>query len=688
MGFTFPLFLLAAILLAVPVLIHLFNLRKYKRVFFPDTRFLRDIKLSTNQRAQLRDRVLLALRLLFLAALVLAFARPFFGNGHTTATDRLAVIYIDNSYSMNLADGQQSLLQQAKKQAAELVGGLGNESRYLILTNDHIAAGRPLMRQEALDFIAQIKTSSIAVPLARLIASINSISANERGNSMQVYCYSDFQQNMLNGKLTAALPKETRVYLMPLNAQKAGNLYVDTAFFLSAQLDARQPSDLVVRVKQSGPQRVAKGNMQVSVDGQVRAVAALPDEIGATWCDTLQLQAGGKGWQQMDIALHDAPLTFDDTFRMAIRTAQEKSVLVLSEKGTDPYLQAAFRSFQSFSLVEKPAGSVRANDDWGSYSLVVLQDIERFPPSLLQATVAALQHGQNVLFFPGRNADVAALNASFKTLGDFYLASADTQRSPIAVLQEAHPLLRDVFEKVPDNVSLPVASMHFPLRAGISTNEQAVMSFRDGSPFLTQLHLFQGRLFACTAPLGERGSNFALGYYFAPLLYKMAVQGGVGNIYAATIGEAAAIWLPAATTGTRTVWHLWGNGVDAIPGQRPAGAGTNILLQQSAAATPGFYWLYNGLPGDSVLIGLNVARTESDLAFADQKSIERYFAPAKINWVNGPQQYQQLIAAKGNTEKLPVWKILVALAMLFLIVETWLLLRKSVSPKAAGGAAA
>src|ERR1700744_6600077 len=102
-SFLYPLFLVAGLALAIPVLIHLFNLRRYKTVFFPHTRFLKNIQLNSRRQSQVRYKWLLAARLLFLASLILAFAQPWF-NRHTKKDigNKLQVIYMDNSYSMSV----------------------------------------------------------------------------------------------------------------------------------------------------------------------------------------------------------------------------------------------------------------------------------------------------------------------------------------------------------------------------------------------------------------------------------------------------------------------------------------------------------------------------------------------------------------------------------------------------------
>ncbi|MBU3677092.1 MAG: hypothetical protein FGM54_07945, partial [Chitinophagaceae bacterium] len=77
-SFLYPLFLLAGAALAIPILVHLFNFRKFKTIEFPDIRFLKTIQQETQKSAKLKHRLILASRLLLLLGLILAFAQPYF----------------------------------------------------------------------------------------------------------------------------------------------------------------------------------------------------------------------------------------------------------------------------------------------------------------------------------------------------------------------------------------------------------------------------------------------------------------------------------------------------------------------------------------------------------------------------------------------------------------------------------
>lgn len=673
MGFLFPLFLLAAVALVIPVLIHLFNLRRYKRVLFPDTRFLRNIQLSTKRQSQLRDRRLLALRLLFLAALILAFAQPYMGGADKEARATVTVIYIDNSYSMTLGEGQEKLLQQARNKARQLIQAAGNERRFLLLSNDKLAATRPMLRNEALQALDGIVPVSKNASLKQVAGSISAAQGNESNERWDVYLFTDLQRSTFAaGGDKLSWPAHTRLYLYPFQAAKASNLYIDTAYFLSPSLDTRQPNALVVNVKQSGAPREQRSNLQVTVGNQVRAVSAIDMGGDTLHTDTLALQLNGAGWQDIAIALQDHPLSFDDTFRIAARTAPNLSVLVVTGDVINPYLQAAFKTNEGFRVVAEQTQALK-KDEWKQYSLIVLQNCNTITPALRDAVKEALERGQNILMFPGRITDINGFNQSLKAWGDITFGPLDTARQQVVTLQQAHPLLQDLFEKVPDNVQLPLALSRYPVEASVVANQQALMSFRDGRPFLAQYSLQQGKLYLCATALDDRSSNFALSYFFVPVLYKMAVQHGGNNTYAVAVGSNRPLWLPVTGNDQRKVWHLRRAGFDAIPAQRPAGAGVEVFAGNTAKDA-GFYTLSNEASADTVLIALNANRAESLLDYAGKSDIEQALKPAEVHWLN-----DRIVAQQGwNSARtpFPLWKIGVVIALLCLALETVLMFRK------------
>ena len=137
-----PLFLIGLVAVAIPVIVHLFNFRRYRKVYFSNVDYLEQLQTETRRQSRLRQLLILAARILAIVFLVLAFARPVVPNRNnplkTGSSD--VSIYVDNSFSMERTDGSGTLLEKAKTKAREIVSAYGPTDRFQLLTND--AEGR------------------------------------------------------------------------------------------------------------------------------------------------------------------------------------------------------------------------------------------------------------------------------------------------------------------------------------------------------------------------------------------------------------------------------------------------------------------------------------------------------------------------------------------------------------------
>ena len=100
MNFLYPGFLFALLAIAIPIVIHLFNFRKFKKVYFSNVQFLAAVEEQNSSREKLKHLLVLLSRILAIFFLVLAFARPFMPSSNqldNKATSNLVTLYIDNS---------------------------------------------------------------------------------------------------------------------------------------------------------------------------------------------------------------------------------------------------------------------------------------------------------------------------------------------------------------------------------------------------------------------------------------------------------------------------------------------------------------------------------------------------------------------------------------------------------------
>ncbi|HEX3072633.1 MAG TPA: BatA domain-containing protein, partial [Ignavibacteriales bacterium] len=102
MTFLNPAILFGLIAAAIPVIIHLFNLRKLKKVEFSALIFLKEMRKNKIRKIKVKQWILLALRTLIILCIVAAFARPALQGvrigGTASAAKTSAVFILDNTF--------------------------------------------------------------------------------------------------------------------------------------------------------------------------------------------------------------------------------------------------------------------------------------------------------------------------------------------------------------------------------------------------------------------------------------------------------------------------------------------------------------------------------------------------------------------------------------------------------------
>ena len=138
MQFLFPTFLWGLLAAAIPVIIHLFNFRRTKKVLFTNVAFLRAVNTTTSSFRRLKHLLIMAARMAFIACMVLAFAQPFLPSksGKGVNSGGVASIYIDNSLSMQNELDKKSYLDKAIGKVEELLTAFPQGSQLQLVTND------------------------------------------------------------------------------------------------------------------------------------------------------------------------------------------------------------------------------------------------------------------------------------------------------------------------------------------------------------------------------------------------------------------------------------------------------------------------------------------------------------------------------------------------------------------------
>lgn len=658
---------MAASALAIPILIHLFNLRRYKTVYFPHSRFLRDIQLHSQKQSKLQYKWLLLTRLLFLAFLVLAFAQPFMATDSNNRDNKLRVLYIDNSMSMSAGKSQRNLLEVAKENARRLV--TAHEGSFLVFSNDAPVSYEAMSKQAALNAIDHIQLSATRHDAEQIFQMIEGLTQDK--GDIDLYYLSDFQLNQFDPSKSKTISE--RLHFNGVQISAAGqptNVYIDTAFLEYPSLQNGKQNKLIVRSRYSGDAPKENPILQLILDGSVKGAASLDFRSAKERLDTLSFETNGSGWHRISLSLNDLSTHFDDTLLIAAKSASDLSILLAEEGTPNVFVQAALRSYLGFKIRE--TGVAVLPEDRNNFNLILLSDINQLSGTLASQLKAALDAGVNVCLLPGPQINPQEMSAAIKPLAAVEWLPADTSAQTASELRQEHPMIRDLFDRIPDNVQLPFVRMHYPLRASVNTDAQSIISFRNGDPFFAAYPSGNAHLFICATPADPAYGNFQNSYFFVPFLYQMASLSQSGDIYSVFANQSSSLFVPVQQANAAKLFHLKGENTDLIPAQRAQGRGT--LIDVGPVLTrPGFYALSNE-SGDSCLIGANLSRKESELNYWKLSELKNNWSRKGDSWQSADTE--NIAVSKSALSSFPLWKLCSILALGMLGLEVYLLSRK------------
>ena len=666
MSFLYPTFLYALAALAIPVIIHLFYFRRFRKVYFSNVRFLKEVKEEKSVRSRLRNLLVLLLRCLTLAALVIAFAQPYLPVSEQLRSGRKAVsVYVDNSFSMAAESDRAPLLQLARDRARDIISGYGPEDRFQVLTNALSGRSQQLMGQEAaLDAVEAIRVG----PESRLLSQVldrqrAALADDETVAFRTAYLLSDFQRNVTDLRVTDS---SLAVRLLPLRALRSRNVGVDSVWFDAPVPQLDQNNLLLVRVRNYGAEP-AEARLSLGYGGQTKPEGSLSIPAEGYAIDSVLLPIATAGSGQATLSVTDFPITFDDTYYLSFRTTDQVRVLNIDADGNpDPNLAAALAL-----PVFAPTYTSAQNIDYGTLSdqqLIVVTELPALPSGLSEQLAQYVREGGNLLLFPAATADLPSYNDLLSRLNAAPLAAAEEVEREVTGINTEEFVFRDIFESTNRAISLPGSRVNLPIRRG-GAAQRSLLTYRDGSPALVRYAEGEGNFYLSSAPLPAAYNELVRSAaIFVPMLYKMGISSGRRRPVAYTIGQDEVIETSRQQRGTDLVYKLRGPGGEFIPQQRQVGNRT-VLGVSGQLPQAGVYEL---LADDEVVdrFAFNYDRRESDLRYTDPGELAA-LPNVEVLDVADPATLTQSIRERSTGR--PLWRYFIWAALLFLLGEVLVL---------------
>lgn len=660
MQFLYPAFLWALTALSIPIILHLFYFRRYKKVYFSNLRFLREVKEETSARNRLRNLLILLSRLLAMAFIILAFTQPVIPlNDNLKAGIRNVSVFVDNSFSMQSFGKDLSLFDRARQKANEVIMGYGPEDRFQILGHElspsqalWISRDEAVVRLEEMDYTPDVK------PLSVIVGRQKQSFSREEGIPAS-WLISDFQQSIYD--LTGADTNQT-INLLPLSGVRENNVAIDSAWFESPIQTLNQNAALLFSIHNYAAEDADNIRVVIDLDGQERPLGTLDIKAGAVLIDTSLITVLKTGWHNLAIRISDFPVTFDDTYFLTFYVEENLHILSINERQPNDRIAAVFADADYFILEQSTSTNITYSR-FPEYNLIILNELNSIPSGLNAALKKYTEEGGKVLFIPSASGNIEQYNILLRSMEASAFLPWNAKERQVGKINTESFIFNDVFNRTRPNMRLPKVSGSFPY-AGSGSKGQSLLAFRDGGDLISFYTPGKGGFCVITSPLDEKINDLVLQpEVFVPLLFKLSIYAADFKDLAYTIGRDHLIPINRNELDLDKEMIITGPS-EFIPGISLLGA--RVLLDvQGQVKTSGFYTLR----AEDKLVAsfaFNYDRKESDLTLRNVNEITPDRG-LKVWSESEETDFTQLIAS--NRQGKPLWRWCIVLGLIFIGIE-------------------
>ncbi len=637
MQFKHPEILYALLLLLIPIIIHLFQLRRFQKVDFTNVAFLKKATLQTRKSSQIKKWLTLLARLLALASIILAFAQPFTATKSALQTEKETVIYLDNSFSMQTKGSEGPLL---KRTVQQLYDELNSEEDISWFTNDF--SKKEVTQSDFKNEVLGLQFSQNQLDQASVLLKAQQLFSSSKTAQKRFIWISDFQQ----AGITPEIPKDIIIDLVKVKPLSINNLAIDTAFIADQTNNKVQ---LGVRVSGSGD---LPENTTISLYRQQKLIAKTGVDFSQNAQNTLYFDLENPTDFDGELRINDAQLQYDNSLFFSLNKAEKIKVLAINE-GNGDFLRKLFNN-EDYLFLEQSFNTLNYNDIPAQHFIVV-NELRDIPMALTNALNAFQNAGGGVLIIPSVNAEIESYNSLLNALQIGSLISNPVNGAKkITTINFSHPLYKNVFEKEVDNFQYPSVSQFY----NVNANASKVLELEDGRPFLLQ----SGSTYLATAAFDAGNSNFKNSPLIVPTMINMVQQSlPLPKLYYA-LDNPNTFAVPVKL-GQDQVLTLKDSTEVIIPLQQTKANSVEITTTDDITHAANYQILLNEQP--ILLVSFNYTRNESKLAYSDLTDWEGVTVHESVK--------ELFNAISVANEMNNLWKWFVIFAVLFLLFEMFIL---------------
>ena len=637
MQFKNPELLYALFLLLIPIIVHLFQLRKFQKIAFTNVAFLKEATQQTRKSSQIKKWLLLFTRLLLLACIVLAFAQPFTAKTHTFNAKKETVIYLDNSFSMQAKGSQGELFKRAIQ---DIISNVAEDDNITLLTND--AEYHNTSIKNIKNDLLQLDYSANTLSLEAALLKSKTFFSKQKGIIKNLVFISDFQQD--NSNLNIITDSLTDLHLVKLEPISVNNIAIDSAYISET---TASNLELKVILKNSG---ASIDNLPLSLFNNNTLIAKTSVALNKKAETSFSIPVGdiinGK------IAIEDSFLQFDNTLFFNINKLTKINVLVINAEN-DSFLKRIY-SEDEFNYNVTALNQLNYNI-LNDQRLIVLNELDVVPNALSNALKSFVTQGGTLMVIPSNNIDNDSYNALLNTYNIKFDALINSEKQ-VTTINYSHPLYsNNVFEKEVTNFQYPKVNSFYNIS---SKQTAAVLQFEDKRPFLHQ----SSNVFVFSSALHSENSNFKNSPLIVPTLYNIGKFSFKNPPIYFNIGKENSFDV-ATKLQQDAVLTLTNETTSLIPKQQYFN--NKVLVSTLEMPSEASIYTVKNNTESIQNVSYNYDRKESNLVYRNLSDIENITVSNSINEI--------FDTIKSDTKVNALWKWFVIFALALLIIEMLIL---------------
>lgn len=651
MQFKYPEILYALFLLLIPVIVHLFQLRRFEKVAFTNVQFLKKVELQTRKSAKLKKFLILFLRLGLFAALVLAFAQPYISKNKQNVKPQ-ALLYLDNSLSMQAKYGANEIFKNAIQ---DIISTYPNTEDISILTNEELY--KNLSDKDFKNQLLSLEYYPIAPDLKTILLKANKVFHTKENTKKHLILVSDFQTiNVQNDLKLDSTIEYSFVQLLP---QKRENIAIDSIYIANQNgLDV----NLNVVLKSYN---AAIKNLSISLFKENILVGKTSCELEKDKSKTVTFKIPFNDSFNGRVNIEDNLVPFDNKLFFSLNKLKRINILVIGRN--NKFLSKIYTK-KEFNLSNKKLNEVDYNKI-AIQNLIVLNELEKIPASLQQKLVDFVLLGGSLVIIPSDKTIIDNYNNLFNSLKIGSIISKSKEEYKINSINFSHPILENVFEKQIKNFQYPnVKSSYFSK----IKNATSILKFENQKTFIAQVKVKKGKVYWIAAPINQVNSNFKSSPLIVPVFYNFGKQSFNITALYYNIGETNKIDVQTEIKKDDVLQIVQNKSVNKkqtsfIPLQEVSQNKVRLTTEDNPLQA-GFYQIKKG-EQSLKNIAYNYNRLESNIQYVNIK--ERLKQYKNVNYSTSIKQaFEQLSDVYKATS---IWKWFIGLAILFWLIEMLLI---------------